>query len=100
MRVEGFLDAFQELRADDAAAAPEQGDVAVFQRPVVLFGGGLKLHEALGVAANLRGVEGVPHGFDECLAIVDVDAGRCGEGPLRTFEARTRASFIADIARA
>ena len=78
VRVERFLDAVQELGPDDAAAAPEQGDVAVVERPVVLLGGRLKLHEALGVAADFGGVEGLPHRFDERLFVADGGAGGLG----------------------
>ena len=63
--VERFFDAIQEHRANDAAAAPQQGTVAVVERPLVLLGRGLQLHEALGVAANLRGVQRVAHLLDE-----------------------------------
>ena len=67
--VERLLDAIEEHGPDDAAAAPQQGDVAEVQRPVVLRGGGLHLHEALGVAANLRGVERLADLLDELLAV-------------------------------
>ena len=50
--VERFFDAIQELRPDDAASTPQQHDVAVIERPIVLFCGGLQLHVALGVAAD------------------------------------------------
>ena len=63
--VERFLDAIQKRGPNDAAAAPQQRDLAVVQRPVVLLGRRFHLHEALGVAANLRGVQGLAHCFDE-----------------------------------
>src|SRR4029078_10303596 len=70
--VEGFFDPLEKGGADDAAAAPEKSDVAVFERPGEFLGGGLKLDKALGIAANLRGIERMPHGFDKRLAIVNV----------------------------
>jgi hypothetical protein len=93
--VEGLLDPLQEDRADDAPAAPQQGDRAEIQRPLVLRGRRLELHEALGVTANLRGVKGLADLLDE-LPRSRVACRRAGSTRL----ARTRASFIADRQRA
>ena len=71
--------------------------VAVVERPVVLLRRRLQLHEALGVAADLRGVERLPNLLDELPS-----GRRCtlADGPLSTLLARTRASFSADRQRA
>ncbi len=65
--VERLLDPIEEHGPDDAPATPQHGAVAVVERPVVLGGSGLQLHEALGVADDLRGVERLPDVLDELL---------------------------------
>ena len=77
--VERFFDAVEEHGPDDAAAAPEHGTVAVVERPVVFRRGRLHLHEALGVAADLRGVERVANLIDELLLVAGVFGGRAFE---------------------
>ena len=67
--VEGFFDFAQEHAADDAAAAPHEGDAAVVQVPFVLFRGGAHEHVALGVGDDLGGVEGLADVFDELGAV-------------------------------
>ena len=57
MGVVGLRDPLEELSPDDAAAAPQHGYRAVVELPVVLLGGRGQLHEALGIAGDLRGVE-------------------------------------------
>src|SRR4051812_18611825 len=52
-------DAVQEFRADDAAAAPDGGDAAEFEAPLLLLAHGFDKIEALGVADDLARVEGV-----------------------------------------
>ena len=87
----------RNARPDDAAAAPQQGDVAVVERPVVFLGRRLHLHEALGVAANLRGVQGLRASASMNVLRSPVNLA---VGPLSTLLARTRASFMADRQRA
>src|SRR5665811_391501 len=53
-------DPVQELCADDAAAAPDRGDGALVEVPVVLLGAGDDDVEALRVGDDLRGVERGP----------------------------------------
>ena len=55
--VERFLNAFEEDRADNTSAAPQERDLAAVERPAVLFRGRLHLHESLRVTADLRRVE-------------------------------------------
>ncbi len=52
--IKRFFDPIQKAGADDAAATPEQRDIAKLERPIVLFGRGRHLHEALRIAANLQ----------------------------------------------
>ena len=49
----------EEAGADDAAAAPEGGDRAEVEPPIVLLGGGAQEVEALGEREDPRGEEGV-----------------------------------------
>ena len=65
--VEGFLDLAQEHAADDAAAAPHQGDAAVVEVPVVFLGRGAHEHVALRVGDDLRRIERLPDVLDELL---------------------------------
>ena len=79
MSIVGLRDPLEELGADDAAAAPQHGDRAVVEFPVVLLGGRGQLHEALGVAGNLRGVEGLADLRRKHLRI-DLHGRRIGAG--------------------
>ena len=75
----GVGDAIEEAGADDATAAPDGGDAAEVELPVLLGTHGLNEVETLGVADDLGGVEGVVDFFDQFLLIGgDVD-GRAGE---------------------
>ncbi len=56
--VEGLFDVAEEGAADNAAAAPHEGDTAAVEVPAVLLGGGAHEHVALGVADDFGGVEG------------------------------------------
>ena len=62
--VERFLDAIEELGANDTATAPQQCAFAVIQRPIMLLRGGLQLDEALCVTADLRCIQSLAHGSD------------------------------------
>ena len=94
--VEGLLDPFQKHRADDAAAAPQQGDRSEGQRPLVLGGRGLHLHVALRIAHDLRCVQGLADLLDERLAVALVLARGTGQ----PSTARARASRRAERQRA
>ena len=67
--VERRLDVAQEPAANDAAAAPQEGDVAVVELPAELLGGGVELDVTLCVAAEFAGLEGLLHVFDKLLLI-------------------------------
>ena len=67
--VESILDAAEELGADDAAAAPHEGDAAVVEMPVVFGSGHGEELEALGIRADFGGVEGATDVFDERVPI-------------------------------
>ena len=77
MGVVGLRDPLEELSPDDAAAAPQHGDRAVVELPVVLPGGRGQLHEALGIAGDLRGVERLADLLRERLR-VDLHGRRIG----------------------
>ena len=55
--VERLLDPVEELRPDDAAAAPDGGHVAGRDAPVVFGAARLDLVEALRIGDDLRGVQ-------------------------------------------
>ena len=65
----GVGDAVEESGANDAAAAPDAGDVLEVEVPIVEFAGGSELDHALGVAHDFRGVERVADGVDQSRAI-------------------------------
>ncbi len=67
--VERALDVLQEPAADDAAATPQEGDVAVVELPAEFLRGGVELHVALRVAAEFGGVERLADVFDELLPV-------------------------------
>ena len=72
--VERLLDPVEELRADDAAAAPDGGQVARGDAPVVLGAAGLDLVEALRVGDDLRRVERLADVLDELLGVAGLFA--------------------------
>ena len=76
----GFGDAIKKACADDAAAAPDAGDVFEVEIPPIEFAAFAELHHALGIANDLAGIEGVAHGIDERGAVAGV--GLC----VRAFE--------------
>src|ERR1700682_398653 len=62
-------DVIQKRSANDAAAAPDRGDVAEVQVPVVLFARGPEQLHSLGVRDDLGGVERITHRINELFAI-------------------------------
>ena len=76
----GVGDAVEELGADDAAAAPDLGDRAEVDVPVVLGGAGADLVEALRVRDDLRGVQRQAHVLDERVGVRRRRAPRRGPG--------------------
>ena len=66
--VEGLLDLAEERAADDAAAAPHEGDAAVVEVPFVFRRRRAHEHVALRVADDLRGVQRLANVVDEFLA--------------------------------
>lgn len=68
----GSLDVTQEDGANDAAAAPHEGNAGVVQVPAVLLGSLAHEHEALGVRDDLGGVEGLGDIVDELLLVTSV----------------------------
>ena len=76
IHVEGFLDPLQELGADDAPAAPQQGDRTKLQRPVVLRRRRLQLDKPLGITADLGSVQGLADCFHKLGAVAVVGSGR------------------------
>lgn len=76
--VERFFNALEEHRADDAAAAPQERDLAVIEVPVVFFCRRLQLDESLRIAADLGGVERLLHLRDEFVAVALERRGRRG----------------------
>ena len=79
LSIESLFDAFEKLRADDTAATPEERDIAVVERPVVLLGRRFHLHEALGIAANLRRIQRLARGVDELALLAIKLYRRTGE---------------------
>ena len=65
----GFDDAIEKLRANDATAAPDGGDVAEVQIPVVLLAGRAEQFHSLRVGDDLRGVKRVAHRLDQLVAV-------------------------------
>lgn len=68
----GSLDVTQEDGANDAAAAPHEGNAGVVQVPTVLLGSLAHEHEALGVRDDLGGIEGLGDIVDELLLVASV----------------------------
>ena len=71
-----LFDLAEELTADNAAAAPQEGDRAKIEFPLVFFRGFAHEHEALRIADDLRRIERVCNLADELLFIA-------GEGGAR-----------------
>src|SRR5690606_5546759 len=69
----GLFDLFQELRPDDAAAAPQHGDLPVVEIPAIGLGRRAQKLVALGVGHDLGGVKGVVDGRQE-FGLVDLEA--------------------------
>src|ERR1043165_4740336 len=67
--IEGFFDFAQKDAADDAAAAPHEGDAAVVEVPVVFLRRSAHEHVALGVGDDFRGVERTTDVFDDFFVI-------------------------------
>ena len=61
----------------------QQSDIAILQRPIMLLRRRLKLHKTLGIAANLRCIQRLPHGLDERSLIMNVDARSSRRWPLQ-----------------
>src|SRR6202011_66947 len=83
--VERLLDPVQELRPDDAATAPDGGEVARGDGPGVFGAAGLDVVEALRVGDDLRGVERLADVFGELLSVTGLfteDARRQTRGRL------------------
>jgi len=80
--VEGFPDFAEEAAADDASAAPHEGDAAHVEVPAVLFGGGAEEHVALRIGDDFGAVEGAAHFFNEGDA---VGGGGDGGGAFKDF---------------
>ena len=62
-------DAIQKLCPNDATAAPDGGDVAEVQVPIVLFAGRAQQFHSLRVGNDLGGVKSVAHGIGQFFAI-------------------------------
>ena len=97
--VERLLDLAEERAADDAAAAPHQGDRRRCSASSRSPSPGHRVHQgvALGVGDDLAGVEGHLDVVDELVlvAVIFVTAG-----PASTLLAATRSSFWAERQRA
>src|SRR5260221_14529065 len=65
-----FLDLGEETAADDAAAAPHQGDSAEVQIPALLLRRFAQQHVPLRVGDHLRAVKSPAYVFDEGLAVL------------------------------
>ena len=74
----GLGDVLEEDGADDAAAAPHEGDGWLVELPLVLLGRLLHEHEALGVGDDLGGVEGLLE-IGEELLLVALELGRAAD---------------------
>ena len=70
--VVGLGDPLQKLGADDAAAPPEHGDRPVVELPFILLRGGRQLHEPLGVAGDLGGIERLADLLDEEMGVAAI----------------------------
>mmetsp|Transcript_16072 Transcript_16072/g.60802 ORF Transcript_16072/g.60802 Transcript_16072/m.60802 type:complete len:597 (+) Transcript_16072:1159-2949(+) len=73
------LDAVEEASADDAAALPDAGALAKVDGPAVLAGGLADDVHALGVGADLGGVEGLADVVDELGAVHSGHVGGAGD---------------------
>ena len=60
--VKGLLDVSKEDTADDATSTPHESDGAIVETPAVALGCLLQQHEALGIADNLGGIQGLSEG--------------------------------------
>lgn len=72
-------DVLEEDGADDAATTPHEGDGGLVELPLVLLGGVLDEHEALGVGDDLGGVQGLLEVVDEGLLVTLEDGGGSAE---------------------
>ena len=85
----GINDAVQKFRANDTTAAPDSGDVAEIQVPVVLFTGRAEQFHSLCVRDDLGCVKSVAHGIDQLFPVA------CKFFRLRLWENfRRRNAFI------
>ena len=64
-----FLDPVQKLRANNATAAPDRGDVAEVQVPMRTDAGRAEQFHSLRVGNNLRSVKRVAHRRDQLIPI-------------------------------
>ena len=55
----------KEVRADDASAAPDRGDIAEVKVPIVKLAGRAQLDETLRVADDFAGIERIADGVKE-----------------------------------
>src|SRR4029077_11977702 len=60
-----------KFRPDNATAAPDGGDVAEIQVPVVLVAGGAEELHSLGIGDNFGRIERLTDCFDKLLSIAD-----------------------------
>src|SRR6266850_4346143 len=74
-----LLDLAEEAAADDATAAPHQGDPAEVQIPALLLRCFAQKHVALRVGDHLRAVKSPPYILDEGLAVLLRRAFRSGQ---------------------
>lgn len=74
----GLGDVLEEDGADNASSAPHEGDGWLVELPLVLLGGLLHEHEALGVGDDLGGVKGLLE-IGEELLLVALELGRAAD---------------------
>ena len=67
--VVGVNDAVQKLCPNDATAAPNGGDVAEIQVPVILFAGCAEQFHSLRIRNDLGRVKSVAHGVDQLFTV-------------------------------
>ena len=59
----------QELSTDDTACTENLGNFAIVEGPAVFLASSFHLSETLGIADNLREIEGLTHGFNDVFFI-------------------------------